>query len=156
MEIVVREGGSGFVVLDWLKNATLFDFGTYELVLLCVCSSYITALTNGFEPSVDRHVFLPIIYLCNNCWPIRPLPGHTCCPPKILVWLFKPIAFAMQGKELRTRNTMHDVPSEKVAESLLPFGITKEMLPVHMGGSLQLNPSDWIAKRRAMEMEEIE
>jgi hypothetical protein len=129
VEIVLREGGSGFVVLDMLKDASLFDF--------------------------DYHVFLPIIKFSNDCWPIKPVPGHTCCPPKILLWLFTPIAFAMQGKEMRTRNTMHDVIPAKLADSLSPFGITKDMLPMHMGGTIQLNPSDWIAERRAIEMEEI-
>ncbi len=56
---------------------------------------------------------------------------------------------------MRTRNTMHDVIPAKLADSLSPFGITKDMLPMHMGGTIQLNPSDWIAERRAIEMEEI-
>lgn len=104
----------------------------------------------------DRHVFLPVVYLATNVWPIRPPSGHTCCPPKALVWLFKPIAFALLGKEARNRNTMHNIPPEQIADELSSFGITKEMLPIQMGGSVQLDPSEWIAKRRAVEMEEFE
>jgi hypothetical protein len=51
---------------------------------------------------------------------------------------------------------MHDVPPEQIADELSSFGITREMLPTQMGGSIVLNPSEWIAKRRAVEMEEIE
>lgn len=97
-----------------------------------------------------------MVYLATNVWPIGPPTGHTCCPPKILVWLFKPVAFALLGKEARNRNNMHDIPPEQIADALSSFGITKKMLPTQMGGSIVLNPSEWIAKRRAVEMGEIE
>jgi hypothetical protein len=60
------------------------------------------------------------------------------------------------GKEARSRNNIHDLPPEQVANALSSFGISKEMLPTQMGGSIELNLSEWIAKRRAVEMEEIE
>ena len=40
--------------------------------------------------------------------------------------------------------------------TLEPYGITSEMLPLYMGGSVQLDGTAWIANRRSIEMEEIE
>jgi len=151
----VQEGGTSFIVLDWLLNASLFDYGTSIWSVCHVKCVYLffELILNSWA---DRNIFLAVVYLATNVWPIRPPSGHTCCPPKILVWLFKPIAFALLGKEARNRNTMHNIPPEQVAEALSSFGITKEMLPIQMGGSVQLDPSEWIAKRRAIEMEEFE
>lgn len=68
----------------------------------------------------------------------------------------KPIAFVIMGKEARTRFRVHDESPHEIAESLSSYGIGKDMIPTQIGGSLQLDPSKWLANRRAIEMEEIE
>lgn len=50
---------------------------------------------------------------------------------------------------------IHDVSEGNVLEILAEFGIKKDMLPVEMGGSVRLTQAEWIANRRAVEMEEI-
>jgi len=55
----------------------------------------------------------------------------------------------------RSRIAVHDVPENENAEALSDYGIEKHMLPTEMGGSFEFNPSEWIANRRAAEMEEL-
>lgn len=67
----------------------------------------------------------------------------------------KPIVLALMHKELRSRFFIHDVPEGEILASLAPYGLEKDMLPTKMGGTVELNVSDWIEMRRAIEMEEI-
>lgn len=62
---------------------------------------------------------------------------------------------ALKSKSGRTRTQVHDVPEDKIAESLSSYGILDSMLPTELGGSVNLDQAAWIAQRRAAEMEEI-
>lgn len=55
---------------------------------------------------------------------------------------------------MRSRVQLHDVPETDIAQILCGFGILKDMLPTHMGGTVVLNQREWIASRRAAEMEQ--
>ena len=70
--------------------------------------------------------------------------------------MLRPILSAAMDKEGRVRRLIHDVSEAEIVRTLEPFGITSEMLPVHMGGSVQADGTAWIANRRSIEMEEIE
>jgi hypothetical protein len=50
---------------------------------------------------------------------------------------------------------VHDVSENEIVHALSEYGISREMLPTEMGGTVELNPTEWIAQRRAAEMEEI-
>jgi len=69
--------------------------------------------------------------------------------------IIKPLMFALKDKESRSRTLFHDVPENRIVETLANFGIQKHMLLTDMGGSLEFGQRDWIASRRAAEMEEI-
>lgn len=84
-----------------------------------------------------------------------PLPTHICCPSSILLRMLKPVVRALMSKALRTRMKIHDVSPSEIVDSLCPYGITKDMLPSQVGGSIHLDPLLWLANRRAAEMEEI-
>lgn len=58
-------------------------------------------------------------------------------------------------KGARSRSIMHDVPEDAIVEVLSHYGIFKNILPTEMGGSLEMNQADWLAHRRAVELEEI-
>lgn len=60
------------------------------------------------------------------------------------------------NKETRQRFLMHDARPNGILRVLSEFGITKDMLPTEMGGDIQLDQSEWIANRFAIEMEELE
>jgi len=51
---------------------------------------------------------------------------------------------------------IHDgVPESEIVDALSQYGILQHMLPTEMGGTLQLDLSEWIAYRRSVEMEAI-
>jgi len=132
MEIAVQESGclaSGFICLVWDKDSTIFDY--------------------------DPKVFFRMTYFYCNCWPTKHLSMHGCCPPRVLLRMFKPIFFAILNKEVRSRAQIHNVPESQIVEALSQYGILKDMLPTEMGGTVKLNVVDWIASRRFIEMEEI-
>jgi len=132
MEIAVQESGcfaSGFMFIAWDKDSTIFDY--------------------------DRKVIFRMTYLYCNCWPTKYLSIHGCCPPQVLLRILKPIVFALLNKEARSRTQIHDVPESQIVEALSLYGILEDMLPTEMGGTVELNVAEWIASRRAIEMEEI-
>ena len=45
--------------------------------------------------------------------------------------------------------------SNEIANVFSSYGILKDMLPTSMGGSIQLNQSEWIAKRQVIDIEEL-
>lgn len=66
-----------------------------------------------------------------------------------------PIIRALAGPWMRAREIVHNVPESEITNALSEYGIEKEMLPTEMGGTVELNVSEWIAQRRALEMEEL-
>lgn len=119
---------SGYVNIVWDKHSTLFDF--------------------------DRHVYASISRFEKSSWPINVISHHICCSPRFIATMMKPIFFAVTDKRTRSRTLFHDVPENQIIETLWAYGIQENMLPTEMGGSLVLRQSEWIAKRRAIEMEE--
>jgi hypothetical protein len=71
------------------------------------------------------------------------------------VIIFVTVLFALADKECRSRILFHDVPESEVLDVLSNFGVSKETLPTFMGGNLEFDQSEWIANRRAAELEEI-
>jgi hypothetical protein len=68
----------------------------------------------------------------------------------------KPIIHSFVSKEFRTRTLSHNAVDERdVLQVLWSYGLQEEMLPTQMGGSIVLDQEEWIANRRAAELEEI-
>jgi hypothetical protein len=49
----------------------------------------------------------------------------------------------------------HLVSELEILDVLAGYGIPKECLPCEMGGEIPLNQLEWMADRRAIEMEEL-
>ena len=65
-------------------------------------------------------------------------------------------AFESFEQEFRARTLAHDVPDTEILQVLIKYGISKSMLPTEMGGGLSANHQlEWLANRRAVELEEI-
>jgi hypothetical protein len=47
------------------------------------------------------------------------------------------------------------MPDSQVLGELSEYGILEGMLPTEMGGTLELNHPEWIANRRALELEDM-
>jgi hypothetical protein len=118
------------VEVTWNKNTTMFDY--------------------------DRKVHDRINYFRENSWPVRVAALHMCCSSSLIIRLVKPIMMALKSKSARCRTRFHDVQESEILGVLAGYGILDSMLPTEMGGTLEFNQSEWIAKRRAVELEEIE
>jgi len=132
MEVFIQESGcdgSGFITIVWDKHTTIWDY--------------------------DSEVSDKMVYLCRYCMPMKTMPVHICCAPLLLVRILKPIVKALMDKESRARLLMHAEREGEILDVLSRYGIQKDMLPTEMGGTIVLNQADWIAQRRAAEMEEI-
>lgn len=105
----------------------------------------------------DRRVYDRMNYFDTSAWPVKIAAFHDCCPPAFMTQIIKPLMFALKDRESRSRTLFHDVPAIDIIDILAKFGIGKDMLPTNMeGGTVELNLRDWIAERRAIELEEIE
>ena len=132
VEICLRENDLhdiGLIAIVWEKNSTIWDY--------------------------DNNFHNRFLYCIRHCWPLKNVPRHICCPPKMLIRILKPILFALVDKEARCRMLVHDVDERDIVEVLARYGIMKHMLPAEMGGTVKLDQVEWIANRRAVEMEEI-
>ena len=123
-----KEGsGSQFVMIIWANELTIWDFDNKTEKRLY-----------AFERE-----YLPVCMSAH----------HVCCPPLLTVCVVAPVAYAMLDKRTRRRTIIHRVSEDRIVSVLANYGIFKDMLPTDMGGTIQLNQSDWIAKRRLIEAE---
>lgn len=82
--------------------------------------------------------------------------SHSCCPSGMVYRMIAPIIVALTDRMTQSRVQVHAIPDTDIVEALGEYGILPAMLPtVVPGGLLELNPDEWIAHRRAVEMEEI-
>jgi hypothetical protein len=83
------------------------------------------------------------------------MPTHICCPDLAVLRFVKPILYALLDRTHRSRLVLHNVAESEILEVLSRYGLDKAMLPTQMGGTVELNLEEWIANRRAVEMEEL-
>ena len=124
-----RDSGCGLVLVDYLKDFTIWDF--------------------------DRGLYDKLVYFMLNCWPVKIIACHVCYAPWIFRKFVKPVAYAVMDTHMRSRILIHDVQESQLLDVLSNYGIHKEMLPVEMGGTVKLDQAEWIANRRASEPMEI-
>lgn len=96
-----------------------------------------------------------MMFYLRSVFPISEYPTHVCSCPRMIKTVIKPIVLALLGKEGRSRTIEHDASQEEILNQLSLYGIEKSMLPTQMGGTVQLNLAEWVASRRATEMEEL-
>lgn len=120
--------GSDCVLIAWDKTATIFDFprATYDRIV-------------EFE---------------KTCLPVRFAAVHTCCPNAAMNFM-RPIMLALTDTRTRARTIVHNVPESTILDALISYGISKEMVPTELGGTIVLNQREWMENRRAVEMEEL-
>jgi len=103
----------------------------------------------------DLKVFRRIVDLERDCFPVKMVASHICSLPLFTRKVVKPIIFAMMSKRTRSRSRLHDVAEKDCAQVLSNFGITNDMLPTDMGGTLELNITEWVSQRQAVELKDI-
>lgn len=103
----------------------------------------------------DRKVWDGMKKYEEQCWPIRTVAWHICCPPTFAIRIIKPIMMALKNRSSRSRTIFHDVPESIIADILSTYGIAEDMLPDDMGGNVRFDQSEWIEQRRAIEIRNI-
>lgn len=93
---------------------------------------------------------------CSHCLPAKAMTRHLCALSLFVRKVMKPVVFALMTKEVRARTLEHYVADSNYVEILSEFGITREMLPTEMGGTVNFDQREWVAQRRAIELEEID
>lgn len=132
MEVSAEENNdvdSGCILLGWDRETTVWDF--------------------------PRQIYDRFIEFEKSCLPVRFISVHSCCPTSVIMKVMAPVMRALTDKRVRARIMTHDVPESDIVNALSDYGITKAMLPTEMGGDVELNQSEWIADRRAVELQEI-
>ena len=120
---------SGFVYIGNSKDASVWDFGA--------------------------KVFARLSHFETKCWPIRFVAAHMCGSSSTLSRIISPVMKALMDRRGRSRMLIHAAQGDELFDVLAEFGILRHMLSVEMGGLVQLDQAEWIAHRRAVEMEEI-
>lgn len=123
------ETESGCVLIGWDEESSIFEF--------------------------PRKVYDSFAEFEKSCLPVRFAALHTCCPTSAILKIMRPIMLALTDKRTRLRTIVHDVPVSQICDVLSAYGILREMLPTEMGGEVKLNQAEWIADRRAVELQEI-
>ena len=103
----------------------------------------------------DRLVYDRFLYYVKSCFPIQCVGAHSCCPSSVIMEIVKPVVYAILDKRTRSRSLYHNVPDCELLDVLSEYGLFKHMLPTEVGGTVHLSQSEWMAQRRAVEMEEI-
>jgi hypothetical protein len=131
MEVVSLQNDdpfSSFVRVAWCKGVTIWDY--------------------------DR-IYERFAHYEKNCFPVQRAASHVCCPSSFGLKVVKPVLNAVLDKRNRTRVLCHPVSELEILDVLAGYGIPKECLPSEMGGEIPFNQLEWMADRRAAEMEEL-
>jgi hypothetical protein len=84
-----------------------------------------------------------------HCIPVRLSAFHVCHPPAFFAIVF-PLFKLFLGERLRKRLKLHSGSNEQVLISLAdPFGLTKDVIPVDLGGDVALDARSWLDSRLA-------
>lgn len=127
----LQSGGNGVVQICWFKGASLFDY--------------------------DLHLYDKLAYLMSSCFPVKVLAQHLCCLPRPIGKIVKPIIHSFMSKDLRARTFQHDESEDEMIGVLNTYGINAEMIPRQIpGGKLEIDDKEWVANRRAEELEQEE
>ena len=78
-------------------------------------------------------------YYFRFCWPAPNIPTHKCCSNLFMRKVGLPLAYSAMSKADRARTIIHDVPDSELIETLSQYGIMAHMLPINMGGLVDLD-----------------
>lgn len=121
---------NGIVLLSSWKQVTLFDY--------------------------DRDLEQAWLQFEREYLPFKFRALHAIGVHKPLNQLIKPVGFALMDKEIRTRMVLTTLVDDTALEHLEKYGLTRDVVPVEMGGECHVNHEEWLAKRRELENRKID
>lgn len=116
---------------------------------------FVVSAKNTSVSDFDLKLMERMTPLEGKCLPVNCVSNHLCGLPFFVRKIIKPVVFATMSRRTRARSPMHDGTESECLEILSSYGITKDMLPTSIGGTVNLDMMEWVANRRAAEMEEI-
>jgi len=125
-----------WMVLHHKLLDTNFDAQKNGLILI----SFDVFPNSPSSVNFDRKLSSALLHFINNCSPFRTVAVHHFFDSPILGFIIQFVMYLM-GKEFRQRYCLHRGlrSNEERVAALDNFGITKDMLPTIMGGTIQLD-----------------
>ena len=103
----------------------------------------------------DPKLFAAFGRFTRNCVPVVYKAAHICHKPAVCKFI-KPVYYAVIDKRSRSRTIIHDAEGERqTLDALSEYGIPADVLPIVMGGTVELNMPEWILERRCVEIEGV-
>ena len=99
---------------------------------------------------LDRKLMKTNAAIMKGAMPVRISGIHICNPPAFFQLIY-PIIKLLLGERLRKRINLHAGNEGHIHERLSKFGLTKDHLPVDLGGNVVLDHEKWLAELRATE-----
>ena len=111
----------------------------------CVVVGY---TRNAHLSQVDRGLIKMNIESMNGCLPLRLSAFHVCHPPTFFQLVIFPIVKLFAGERMRKRVKVHAGKDENVLKKLEKYGLTNDKVPTVLGGTVELDHKNWLAKRK--------
>lgn len=127
----------------YMFEALLEDPNTRKGVVLIVWGLH-TTLWN-----YDRRVDSAIAEFERDFLPLQFCAIHICRTDSLLVKLLKPVAYACMDRRIRSRTYWQLDPGDKLFDALEFSGISRDVLPLEMGGRSNFSHSNWLQEQRA-------
>jgi len=89
----------------------------------------------------------------NDFAPSKLRAMHAINPSKITHHCIIPICKRLFGKTLGMRIVTHRGSPDKISRELAQYRLPKECIPIEIGGELHFDMKEWVAQRRAIELE---
>ena len=80
--------------------------------------------------------------------PLRLSAMHLCRPPSFFKIIFAFMKLFMKER-VKKRMLVHFGSTEQVLEKLAAYGLTKDVLPTELGGTVKLDLVQWLTERKA-------
>jgi len=110
----------------------------------------VSDLTNIKPFHFDRKLAALQLHSVRSCIPLKIVKMHICHPPWFLQVVY-PCMKLMMGERLRRKVKLHAEEYESILQTLeVKYGISRDKLPVEMGGGLTLDHIEWLEERKKL------
>eukprot|EP00934_Nitzschia_sp_Nitz4_P002964 Nitzschia sp. Nitz4//scaffold256_size27904//18611//19552//NITZ4_008171-RA/size27904-augustus-gene-0.4-mRNA-1//1//CDS//3329544417//2954//frame0 len=105
---------------------------------------------NAKRSQMDRALARYIVKNIRGCLPVRLTAIHICNPPPLFRWVHACFRLFLHHR-VQKRIHVHAGSQEEILKQLKEFGLDKKVLPMEIGGDVQLDHAAWIQTRMEIE-----
>jgi hypothetical protein len=103
----------------------------------------------SINENFDRKGTNLLLQVARHALPVRVVGVHHCYTSKIYT-IVLPFVLSCMGKEIRSRHRLHCNP-DTILTNILQYGLSRDSLPIIMGGNVVSDPAAWKTERRIKE-----